>query len=110
LYFRKLVQKIFSKLDETKPEVPILCQFLLAGGTLYEKGRQRDEDPPVRSSWWLPWAAEVGGGLVVGHGERERRGGDWEKIGKHSGRPVVRDKQGEDGAAVGGEREVSGEI
>jgi hypothetical protein len=32
------------------------------------------------------------------------------RIGKHSGRPAVRDKQGEDGAAVGRERGVKRDL
>jgi hypothetical protein len=62
LYFRKVVQKIFSELDETKPEVPILLSR-----TRSPKGRQRRarRRPHHRVAWahlwphhhmvWAPW-------------------------------------------------------
>jgi hypothetical protein len=53
LYFRKVVQKIFSELDGTKPEVPILLSR-----TRSPKKRQRraPRQPHHAMGWVHPWS------------------------------------------------------
>jgi hypothetical protein len=53
LYFRKVIQEIFSELDETKPEVPILLSRSRSPKRRQRRAGRRPHHRVARSHLWL---------------------------------------------------------
>jgi hypothetical protein len=69
LYFRKVIQEIFSELDETKPEVPILLSCTRSPNGRRRRVGRRPHHRVARVTPWpchrMVWAPRVPSGIAL---------------------------------------------